>query len=80
MDFTDTIGFLIKLGYQESKQDADCYTVPDKEYVIDREPHTIRGVPYAMAIIIGSGVGYSGFSCHFYFDAEGKFLNHGCWE
>lgn len=31
-------------------------------------------------IEIDQGDGYSGFSCVFVFDKDGKFRSHGCWE
>lgn len=33
-----------------------------------------------IVIRIGSGIGYSGFYCDFYFDEAGRLIDHGSWE
>ena len=36
-------------------------------------------VTYNATLYLGSGIGYMGFCCEYYF-LDGKFINHGCWE
>lgn len=77
-DFERTIEFLKALGFCEG--DNSAYTLADKEYMVDTTTRKIKEVEVSKTITVGSGAGYAGFCCDWYFDDKGKFIIHGCWE
>lgn len=80
----DTVLFLEGLGYKRvnfgtKKLEELEYSIEDKvERIRNDQDDCFLAVKYK--IYLGAGIGYSGFTCVFYFDVDGKFLGHGCWE
>jgi hypothetical protein len=54
---------------------------PDSYVLLKHEKvQSFPEVTYQTAVQLGSGIGYSMFYVVFYFDADGKLVEHGCWE
>lgn len=74
LEFLTAAGFTLDAtaergSFVGEKQYADIPLDPDEDFP--------QG---GTRIIIGSGEGYCGFYCQFDFDADGKFIDHGCYE
>lgn len=78
---------LLEMGYEEVPYNEKVFNVEDMKFMVDMTSGTKRKnkdngevFEYAYVVQLGSGVGYAGFCCWFFFDVAGKFITHGCWE
>ena len=73
------IALLESFGLKDAGPCRPCF-VPSGQYVVSDEVPDEDLEDAAVGVTIGSGVGYCSFFCSFYFDENGKYVGHGCWE
>jgi hypothetical protein len=82
-DLARLVMFFEAAGYRR-RVTTDWYS-SDRQYKLTEGPlvfgrHTGAEKTCYWSVVIGEGVGYSGFFCSFYFDESGKLIAHGVWE
>jgi hypothetical protein len=68
------VALLESWGFERMPDDLAVQSLEGRQYVVGSGIDTGES-----AVGIGTGDGYPGFCCAFYFNADGTFISHGCW-